>query len=332
MQTENDLLTSFQKLFYKKDASIVVGIGDDAAITTPSPDMKLVYTCDSQVENTHFKTTQIHPHQLGFRAMSAGVSDIIAMGATPKYCLSSLFVPNRPERNTWMREINKGILEACSAYNTTIIGGNVTKSALWGIDIMAIGEVDTAHLLLKKGARVGDTVFVTGFLGDAHTGWELLQHPQIPLSKKHKQYLLTHHFKPTAKVKEGIILASLKVVTAMTDMSDGLATDVLHLCDASSVGVTIEAKHIPISPAVKAYGKIAGKNPLMLALEGGEDFGLCFTAPARYERHIIDTIKEKIGITISVIGKITPKKQGKILVSPNGEKIKLEAIGFDNLA
>jgi thiamine-monophosphate kinase len=264
--------------------------------------------------------------------MSAGISDIAAMGSTPKFCLVSLFIPKKAGSQNWINGINQGIKEASNYYDVTIIGGNITKSQRYAVDIFAIGDVDPSQVLQKKGAHIGDGVFVTGYLGDAHTGWELLQNPSTKLSQTHIQYLKTHHFKPYAKVKEALVLANLGYITAMTDMSDGLATDLLHLCKASNVGVTIDEKRIPISPAVSAYAKVTQKDPLLLALEGGEDFALCFTAPLHYEKQIIQAVKEKTKTTIYRIGTICSKNQGKTLRLKNGKKRTLTALGFDNLA
>lgn len=330
-KTETELLKDIKKLFSKPHRDIIVGIGDDAAVLAPNK-KHLVYTCDSQVENTHFKTQEIHPEQLGFRAVSAGVSDIAAMGATPQHLLISLFVPKRPDTEKWVTGINHGIAQACKIYNTTVIGGNITKSPVFAIDVFAIGEVAPKHLLKKSGAKPGDAVFVTGFLGDAHTGWDLLQNSSVVLSEKHKQYLYTHHFKPYAKVPEAQVLANLGILTAMTDMSDGLATDLLNLCNASNVGVIVIAKDIPISPAVRAYAAAAKKNALTLALEGGEDFALCFTVPEKYEGKIIQTVKQKTGTQIYRVGTICAKEKGKTIMLPTGEIKQLTAIGFDNLA
>lgn len=298
--TEPNLIEKISKLFPIKRPDVIKGVGDDCAVIKSSYSKYLLYTCDSQVEDVHFTRSVITPEQLGIKSVAVALSDIAAMGGKPLYILLSLFLP---KNFNGIDQLNKGIAKAAKHYEVQVIGGNISKSEKLIIDVFVIGEVERKKLILRNGAKPGDVVFVTGALGNAAS----------LLSQK-------KYFEPRARIREGSIIASLGA-TAMIDISDGLSTDLSHICDESSVGVEIFEEKI-----------LRGKNSFEQALNGGEDYELCFTAPKKLARKIIERVQKETGTKVTIIGKITKKEKGRWIVFPNRRKNKLEPKGWDHLA
>lgn len=303
---------------YKDD--VLKGIGDDTAVVKVNKDRCLLYTCDALVSGVHFSEKYSTPYQIGRKAAAINISDIAAMGGKPNHFLVSLFLPEGTTEK-FIDELYKGLSEECSLYDIDIIGGNIAKSNQFIIDLFLIGEVSPQNLLLRSGAKVGDLVLVTGTLGDSATGLKLLQNPQLNISERDKKRLISRHLTPTPRIKEGMIIAKSKKATSMIDISDGLSSDLLHICEASQVGVKLFTDKIPVSDSVK----------IDLALNGGEDYELCFTVPAQYVSIVSQKLKKGGAATkVTVIGEIIPKIQGRWLISGTGEKFPLKAKGWDH--
>ncbi len=275
MATENNFINSIR--------NVTKGIGDDCAYVDAGKKYWL-YTTDSIVENVHFTLKKYSPENIGRKAIAVNVSDIAAMGGKPKQCLVSLFLPTHVYGKL-ITKIYQGIVKECRKYRVDIIGGNIAKSEKLIIDIFMIGEVKKNKLILRSGAKVGDKVLVTGTLGKKNA-WERV---------------------PTPRVHEGQMIARSKKATAMIDISDGLSTDLLHICEESQVGVKLFTEKIPT-------------NNLDLALNGGEDYELCFTAP-------VSQIK---GVKTTVIGEIIPRASGCWLIDKKGNKSLLQPKGWDH--
>lgn len=298
MINEIAFIEKLKKHFRNLDSNVKEGIGDDAAIVRNGKNSCLIYTCDSQVEDVHFIKSLIKPKNLGKKAISAALSDIAAMGGKPLYLLISLFFPKNC-LDYFINELNQGIKKASCDYGVTVIGGNISKSEKIIVDVFAIGEAN--RVVTRKGAQVGDAVCVTGVLGNASS---------FLLKKK--------FYESKARITEGKILANY--ATSMIDLSDGLSTDLLHLCDASSVGVEIFEDKIP-----------KGKNSFEQALNGGEDYELCFTIPKKDIGRVINEVWEKTKTKITAIGTVIPKEKGGWIIASNGEEKKLEPKGWDHL-
>lgn len=309
---------------------VVVGIGDDVAVLRASSERLLLATCDIQLEGAHFLRDRITPYQLGRKALAINLSDIAAMGGYPKYALISLGLP--PDISVaYVDELYVGLRAEAEEAGVTIVGGNMSRSPLGlVVDIFLLGEVAAEHLVLRSGARPGDVVLVTGTLGDAAAGLALLLdealQPDEALAAPVKAALLT----PTPRLAEGQAIARTELATAMIDLSDGLASDVGHICERSEVGVRIWAERLPVSPAVREIAALAGRDPLEWALAGGEDYELLFTAPPQAAEALRTAVAEATGTPVTVVGEITPSAGGRVLIQADGRTVPLEAIGWDH--
>lgn len=275
---------------------VLLGIGDDAALLSPL--QMPVVACDALVENVHFRRDWSTPFQLGRKSLSVNVSDLVAKGARPvaAFVTLGLSVPFLEETGAvkWLDELYAGLEDAAKEYSCTIAGGDTVKT---GSEIMisvtAIGEVDESSRVkgapfLRSGAQAGDSIFVTGSLGDSAAGLFLLQHPEIEVSKSTRHYLLARHLDPTARLREmEVLLTSAKTTPALSatlDLSDGLAGDAAHIAKSSQLQIEIETAKLPISKACREAAQAAQKRGFEVsaeawALRGGEDYELFCCAP-----------------------------------------------------
>ncbi len=245
-------------------------IGDDTA-PIEIEDGKAVITTDVMVENRHF-LMGYPPSAVGWKAVSMNVSDVVACGGSPKYLTASLML--RDVELSFVEELYRGIKKACEFYGCEVVGGNISSSDTIAIDITLVGSVK--RFVKRSGAEVGDRVFISGTLGDSRAGLELLKEGR----KEYKPYelaLIERHLRPTARID--YIKHIQKYANACIDISDGLSSDLSHLCRASGIRVDIEPSKIPISEELRAFCADRGKDPLEYALHGGEDYQLLFTHP-----------------------------------------------------
>lgn len=276
--------------------NIIKGIGDDAAVIEISKNKYVLYTCDSLVSGVHFLEKYSSPYDIGRKVAAVNLSDIASMGGTPKYMLVSLFLP-KGTAEKFIDTLYEGLTEECKKYNVEIIGGNIAKNNKFIIDIFLVGEVNPKNLVLRSGARVGDAVMVTGTLGGS-----------------------LRRFIPIPRVKEGILLGRSGMVSSMIDLSDGLSSDIQHICDESNVGVKIFFKKLLVSKGVSR----------LTALNAGEDYELCFTAAFKNISYLSKLLKKKTGTKITVMGEVISPNRGRWLIDENSKKIKLVAKGWDH--
>jgi len=312
-----------------KGDPVVVGIGDDVAVLKPSNKYFLA-TCDIHVEGIHFSRERISPKQLGQKVVAINLSDIAAMGGIPLYILVSLGLPQDTEVK-YVDSLYEGIHEEASRFSVAIVGGNVSGST-GGliIDIFLIGEVEPENLVLRSRARPGDRVMVTGELGASAAGLLLLQNPGLEIPKSMAEKVKKAHFTPTPRIPEGRVIALSKVATSMIDLSDGLASDLSQICEASRVGAMIQAEHLPVSEAAIAVAELIGKDPLDLALYGGEDYELLFTAPSDEADALAIKVYKETGISVASIGEITPNFDERKVVYKDGRVEPLGAMGWNH--
>jgi len=292
------------------DANLILNIGDDTAAWKNKDAMSLI-TVDCLVENIHFRTKNTTPNALGWKALAVSLSDIAAMGGIPKYALFSLALPAETETE-YVLDIYKGILELANKFGTKIIGGNISKAPLLFIDSVVYGvSADPNVMLTRSAAKPGDLIAVTGDLGAAAGGLKIIE-DNLTFADEIKKPLTEGLNQPYPRIKEGQKLAAGGVKCAM-DLSDGLVIDLGHICKASGVGAIIEIESIPIHPELKAA---FGENAIDLALSGGEDYELLFTA----EPQVIEKIKKQTDCRITVIGKIIADDNRQInLTDSTGE-------------
>jgi thiamine-monophosphate kinase len=326
---EFPLIERLEGIIATERSDIVVGIGDDVAVLADTDEEFLLATVDSQVEQVHFLRHEISPHQLGRRALAINLSDIAAMGGRPQLALVSLALPADTEV-TWMEDLYRGLREEADRYGTAVVGGNMARSPGGVfIDVCVLGRVRREHLLLRSGARPGDRVLVTGQLGQAGAGLKLLLDPDLRIEAPDRDVLLTHLLTPTPRVSEATAIAHAGLATAMIDVSDGLSSDVGHICERSQVGVRIWAERLPISAAVRHVAELTSTPSWQLALASGEDYELCFTAPPDAVEELIAAVAET-GTLVTVIGEILPADQGRRLVLTDDQEVLLEPSGWQH--
>jgi thiamine-monophosphate kinase len=310
--SETELIARIASIVGRADSSgVIVGIGDDTAVVSGSGNNHLLYTCDMQVEGIHFDRAIITPYQLGRKALAVNLSDIASMGAEPQYALVSIAMPSAYLLAD-LEELFHGMKSMGDAFNTAIIGGNLsnTKNALV-IDVFLTGQAN-GPVFTRSGARVHDDIYVTGSLGGSAAGCQLLG---ALGNTAREQYpgLIAKHLEPMPRFAISRQLREAHVVTAMTDISDGLSTDLSHMCDASNVGAKLQAGSIPMHSELSSFTRETGVDPLTIALNSGEEFELLFTATSGSEA-VIAAIADRSGTAITNIGRIGPKESGMALV------------------
>jgi len=258
---------------------VVLGIGDDCAAVALDGDDYLLWTVDTLVEGVHFDLAYTSLGQLGWKSLAVNLSDIAAMGGEPRYALLSLGWPRTRDR-TGALEFADGLAQAARQYGVAVIGGD-TVASREGImvTISLTGVVPAPQMLRRAGARVGDLIYVTGALGESAAGLEVLRRG-LKVEPHLREALSLAHLAPRPQLQAGRLLAQQALATAAIDLSDGVATDLFHVCQASRVGARLTAAALPVSPRVQAVAPDLGQDPLDLALKGGEDYQLLFTSPA----------------------------------------------------
>lgn len=295
---------------FSKD--VVVGIGDDAAVLKRDNRRYLLFTTDALVENMHFSIKNFKPRQIGMKAIEQNVSDIAAMGGLPKYAVVSLGLPKNIDVDV-VDGIVGGINKKCSSYRIDFVGGNLSSSRQIIINVSMLGFVEKKYLALRSGAKIGDFVFCSGNVGKSAVGLELLKN-----NKKGKS--IKNHLEPECRLDLARKIVKIGI-NSMIDVSDGVASEVRHICEESKVGAFIYADKIPISKNAFNDAKKLNKNPLDFALYGGEDFELVFTA----NKSRLNQLKK---YDVKVIGEIVDKKYGVKLIK-NNKKYNLGS-GFDH--
>lgn len=313
---------------YRPD--VRVGVGDDVAVLEQDEGSYLLATCDIQVEGVHFLRPGITPFQLGRKVAAINLSDIAAMGGEPLHFLVSLVLPPDTEV-AWVDALYDGLREEASRYGADIVGGNMSKtSGPLVVDLFLLGQVPREHLLLRSGARPGDEVWVTGFLGNSAAGLALLLQPDLSVEDAVREPLLAAHLTPTPRVREGQVIARSGRATAMIDLSDGLSSDIGHICEESHVGVRLWAQRLPISPEARRVAALAGKSAREWALGGGEDYELCFTAPPGAGAALASAVQEATGVPVTCVGEVLPEGAGRWLRLEDGREVPLAGAGWDH--
>ncbi len=317
-------------------ADVDLGVGDDCAVLDLGGESDLLLaTCDSQVEGIHFTLQTSTPEQIGHKALAINLSDIAAMGGLPRYALVSLILPPHLPIAT-MDGIYTGLRREAERYSTTIVGGNIAsagKSEQLIIDITALGTVERGHALRRDGARPGDLLCVTGFLGDSAAGLYTLLHPSVSYPQDALKTVQAIHCTPSPRIPEGRVLSALRpqVITAMLDISDGLSGDLGHLCERSHVGARLDLPHLPLSDALYTIATSVGYDPLHWALHGGEDYELLFTIAPDHAQTVIDAVLQATGTPVTIIGEILPPEAGLRARYPGGREALLKVASWDHL-
>jgi thiamine-monophosphate kinase len=309
--------------------SVLLGIGDDAAMIRADRRRAIVVTTDLLVEGLDFDLGYFTYRQIGHKALAANLSDIAAMGAVPRWYLVGLALPqDTPSRAA--DELYRGMDRLRKANRLELIGGDLSASPkAVHVGITLIGQVEPALAVRRSGARPGDLLMVTGPLGDAAAGLEILKNRGPRPKNSHERSLIRKQVTPSPRLREGRLLAARRLASSMIDLSDGLASDLRRLCEASGVGARLFGPLIPTSNALNRYAAARGRDPVSYALTGGEDFELLFTvSPARLNR--LDAIARRTGLLAYPIGEILPKRHRLTLIGPDDRSRPLTERGYDH--
>ena len=329
---EFGLIKRIAKQVEIKNPSTIKGIGDDAAIINASGKQQVV-TTDLLLEGIHFDLTYCPLKHLGYKSVAVNLSDVYAMNAIPKQITVSIGVSSKFTLKA-IDELYSGIFLACERYGVDLIGGD-TSTSLTGltISITAIGEADEDKIVKRSGAQPNDIVCVSGDLGGAYMGLQLLEREKRVLSGHNNgmpqfegyDYILERQLKPEPRADIVSFLAQIGVVpTAMMDVSDGLSSEMLHICEQSGVGCRIYEEKIPIDHVTRNMADELNINPVVAALNGGEDYELLFSIKqADYQK-----FQSAPGPDIYAIGYITEANKGSRLMTTGGDEIDLQAQGW----
>ncbi len=329
---EFGLIRRISELTEKFQEGTKTGIGDDAAILAFGQGEEVVVSTDLLAEGVHFDLAYTPLHLLGYKAVSVNLSDIAAMNAIPRQILVSLAMSNRFSVEA-LDALYEGIRQACRDYHVDLVGGDTTSSRSGLIlSVTAIGSQIPGAIVKRSGAKEGNLICVSGDLGAAYMGLQILNREKKvyevdpgmqPEIKEEHGYLLHRQLKPEARTDVMYELADNQILpTSMIDISDGLASELFHLCSMSGIGVQIFEEKIPVENLTKLAASDFGLSPLTCALNGGEDYELLFTVPlSDYEK--ISSLAD-----ISIIGVVKPADYGKKLVLKSGQEIDLKAQGW----
>jgi len=310
--------------------STLKGVGDDAAILRYG-DATLAVTTDTLVEGVHFDLTYVPLQHLGYKAATVAFSDLYAMNALPRQLLVSIAVSAKFSVEA-LERLYQGIKHACERHRVDLAGGD-TKASITGlaITVTAIGEADPAKIIYRHTAQKGDLICVSGDLGAAYMGLQALERekklfeddPTVQPQLEDYSYVVGRQLKPEARrdIIDFLATANLKP-TSMIDISDGLSSDLLHLCTASGVGCEIHHHKIPVAEETIAVAEEFFMEPVIAALHGGDDYELLFTIP------VADYGKVMNHEDISIIGYVTAQEEGCYLVTENGTRIEIKAQGW----
>ena len=331
---EFGLIDHLTKNIEFQNASSILGVGDDAAVIDHFG-KQTVITTDLLVEGVHFDLMYTPLKHLGYKSVVVNVSDIYAMNATPTQIVISVAISNRFSVEA-MEEFYEGVYAACEAYGVDLVGGDTTSSSKgFVISVTALGEVAPDQFVKRSTAQENDLICVTGYLGGAYLGLLLLEREKkifletkgVQPDLENREFIVGRLLKPEARKDVIEFFAREKLrPTSMMDISDGLSSEVLHICKDSSVGAVIYEDKIPIHPDAKDFAYKLEIDPTACALSGGEDYELLFTI----SQSDYDKLKDVDGI--SIIGYVTKQEEGATIITRGGNKYPLTAQGWNSFA
>jgi thiamine-monophosphate kinase len=296
-------------------SGLLRGIGDDAAVIKQLSGRDTVVSADLLVEDIDFRRDATQPRLLGHKALAVSLSDIAAMGARPRWALVSLAVPPETWASDFGTELYEGLLSLAEAFEVRLIGGDLSRANRHiVIDSIVMGDCASGSAVLRSGAKPGDRLFVTGALGGSAAGLRLIErgarvgiHELEDPDVRSIQELLMRHLRPAPRVGWGLVLGEERLASAMIDISDGLSSDLHHLCSESRVGALLHSGKLPIDSRVAALCGRRALDPLMLALHGGEDFELLFAVSPENVPRLPNKVD---GVALTEIGAIKLESEG----------------------
>lgn len=325
-RTEHEFVHWLQAHTTGKTRGVRAGIGDDAALVRIPPRHDVILKADLSVEGVHFSSRIHPPRAVGHRALARSLSDIAAMGGTPRFALVSLAL-SKPTTRAWIEQFYRGLLDLAARFDVAVVGGDTAFTpGRTLIDAMVVGEVPSGQAILRSGAKPGDRIFVSGRLGLSALGLAMLDRESSHRGPRLAEFApaVRAHLFPEPCCALGRYLSRSRLASAAIDLSDGLSTDLHHLCEASGVGARIFEDSLPL---VDSAG-LSRSRRLRLALDGGEDYQLLFTVPLAKTSRIPSRFA---GASISAIGEIR-KSREVVLVRSDGKTSVLEPRGYDHFS
>jgi thiamine-monophosphate kinase len=318
MPSEFDLI---RRHFTRPGRHTVLSVGDDAALIRLTPGMELAVSTDMLVAGTHFFADE-EPARLGYKALAVNLSDLAAMGATPRWATLSLALPEADE--AWLAAFARGFFEAADKYGVDLVGGDTTRGPLT-LCVQIMGEVSAGMALRRDGAKADDEIWVSGRIGDAALALAHLQ-GRLPLTASEAAACLPALRTPTPRVALGEALVG--VAHSAIDISDGLLADLGHILEASAVAAQVSFAALPVSPVMQAHVATSlGRNSVRA---GGDDYELCFTVPPSRRDEVI-AISRLLELPLTCIGRIH-SGQGLRLLDAAGKDMPVTARGYDHFA
>ena len=307
--------------FTRATPGAVLGVGDDCALLAPTPGMQLAVSSDMLLEGRHF-SPQDSPAGIGHKSLAVNLSDLAAMGATPRWATLSIALPEADD--AWLTAFARGFFRMADQYGLELVGGDTTRGTLT-ISITVMGEVPPGQALRRDGAQPGDDVWVSGTIGSAALALAYRQ-GRLFMEQVDAARVLPALYLPTPRVELGIALRG--IASGAIDISDGLLGDLGHILARSNVGASLEFAALPTLPVVQAYLHEAVARDCVLA--GGDDYELCFTTPAG-KREAVQAAAQSAGVAVTRIGHITAEP-GLALIDTNGQPLTIEHTGYDHFA
>nr|WP_024967247.1 thiamine-phosphate kinase [Pantoea sp. IMH] len=317
---EFELITRYFDRVTSSRRDVEKGIGDDCALLTLPEKQTLAISTDTLVEGVHF-LRDMHPADLGYKALAVNLSDLAAMGADPAWLTLALTLPEINE--PWLKAFSDSLFELLDYYNMQLIGGDTTRGPL-SMTLGIHGLVPQGRALKRSGARPGDWIYVTGTLGDSAAGLALLQHQMKISDPVAHEALIKRHLRPMPRILQGQALRDL--ASAAIDLSDGLISDLRHILKASDCGARVNLEALPISGVMQQHFEPA--QALRWALSGGEDYELCFTVP-EINRGALDVALGHYGVPFTCVGQMAPQSEGLVLLQ-DGTPVNIDLKGFDH--
>ena len=323
---EFDLIRRFRDLLPGPPGDLVIGTGDDCAAFDGGDGRLWLLTCDALVDGRHFRLDRIDPETLGRRLAAVNLSDIAAMGGSPRFALVSLVLPAGFDESA-SETLVRGISEELGRYGACIAGGNLSGGDELVLDMTLVGEVPSEQVMRRAGAQPGDSILVTGRPGSSAAGLAVLEYDGDTVRFAD---LVKAHMEPTARVEAGRAIATSGLATAMIDLSDGLLADLGHLCTESGVGAAIRSDAFRIEEALVEAARFTGIDPLRWVLSGGEDYELLFTAPKEAAEKLLKIATKAGGCTVAMIGTITADDTGVRCIDADGADVTPGDRGWDH--
>lgn len=317
---EFELITRYFDRVTSSRRDVEKGIGDDCALLNLPDKQTLAISTDTLVEGVHF-LRDIHPADLGYKALAVNLSDLAAMGADPAWLTLALTLPEVNE--AWLKDFSDSLFELLDYYNMQLIGGDTTRGPL-SLTLGIHGLVPQGRALKRSGARPGDWVYVTGTLGDSAAGLALLQHRIRINDPAVHEALIKRHLRPMPRILQGQALRDL--ASAAIDISDGLISDLGHILKASGCGARLNLEALPLSEVMKKHFDL--EQAIRWALSGGEDYELCFTVP-EINRGALDVALGHYGVPFTCVGQLAPQSEGIVLLQ-DGKPVEINLKGFDH--